>query len=56
MPAVVPTAKIVPVLLITAVIIVDGVIALLFHQLFAAKVDAELVAIYKRVVDAANAY
>ena len=54
-PAVVPTANIVPVLLITAHSIVDGVIALLLHQLLAAKVDAELVAIYNFVVEAAKA-
>ena len=51
-----PTAKIVPVLLITALVIVLGVIEVLLHQLFAVKVDAELVAIYNVVVEAAIAY
>ena len=43
-PAVVPTANIVPVLLITADVMVLAVIALLLRQLLAANVEALFVA------------
>ena len=56
MPAVVPTANIVPVLLIAAHLIVDGVIAADLAQIPALNDDVLFAEMYNWVVDAAKAY